>query len=100
MEHWKKEAANVTLETGKDMVLTRIYVTINEEGGVNMPGKDKTGPVRARGVGGRRQGGGTGAGAGGNCYCPKCSYRSAHVPGQPCSSLNCPKCGTPMIRES
>jgi uncharacterized protein len=63
-----------------------------------MPGKDGTGPGGGRGTGGRRQGG-AGAGLGGNCYCPKCAYREAHTPGRPCSTIKCPKCGTPMTRE-
>lgn len=79
------------------MVLTKVSVTISKKGGGGMPGKDGTGPGR-RGAGGRRQGGG-GAGLGGNCYCPKCSYKTSHAPGQPCSTIKCPKCGTLMVRE-
>jgi len=68
-----------------------------------MPGKDGTGPMGqgplsrggARGRGGRY---GTGAGPSGWCICPNCSEKAPHSAGTPCSSVLCPKCGTPMIR--
>lgn len=68
-----------------------------------MPRRDGTGP------GGKGQGGGQGSGrktmsgtamgAGGNCLCPKCGHKIPHSRGVPCMSLECPKCGTSMVRE-
>jgi len=83
-----------------------------------MPGGDGTGPLgggpgRGRGMG---RGGGRGrmparrnfsvggggnrpdAGPGGNCVCPSCGAKAAHGVGVPCYSLDCPKCGTKMVR--
>jgi len=52
-----------------------------------------------KGRGRGKMGGPFAAGPGGNCACPNCSYKQAHVVGQPCSSIVCPKCGTQMTRE-
>lgn len=43
---------------------------------------------------------GRGRGPPSQCVCPNpnCDYTTQHQPGQPCSSLTCPKCGTPLIR--
>ena len=64
-----------------------------------MPRGDGTGPPS----GGRiRKGGGGGplaAGPEGQCICPKCGYKVAHVTGQPCNQRDCPKCGAKMTRE-
>jgi hypothetical protein len=51
--------------------------------------------------GGRGQGGGNkpGSGPGGNCVCPNCGKKVPHVAGQRCIDMNCPDCGTRMIRE-
>lgn len=56
---------------------------------------------RGQGGQGRRmgQGGGFGAGPGGNCICPKCGYKKSHEVGKPCYEEKCPECGTPMTRE-
>jgi hypothetical protein len=62
------------------------------------------------GQGGRGQGGGgrgvgrgggnkPGSGPSGNCVCPSCGHKEAHVVGQRCIDRTCPKCGTKMIRE-
>jgi hypothetical protein len=53
-----------------------------------------------RGYGGGG-GGGTkpGSGPGGNCICPKCGHKTAHIAGQRCIDQTCPKCGTNMVRE-
>lgn len=68
-----------------------------------MPGKDGTGPLGKGPVTGRNAGGrgrrAAGAGPAGNCVCPKCGEKSAHVAGIPCSSMKCPKCGTLMVRD-
>ncbi|RLF11983.1 MAG: hypothetical protein DRJ98_01950 [Thermoprotei archaeon] len=34
----------------------------------------------------------------GDCICPRCGYRTAHMPGMPCRQQLCPRCGTPMMR--
>ncbi|MGQ9465633.1 MAG: hypothetical protein ACUVQ4_08015 [bacterium] len=36
---------------------------------------------------------------GGNCVCLNCGTKVAHQRGVPCYSVNCPKCGNPMVRE-
>lgn len=69
-----------------------------------MPGKDGTGlfgtgPV-AGNAGRRGQLGGIGAGPAGYCICPKCGEKVSHAVGSPCTSLKCPKCGSPFIRGS
>ena len=50
---------------------------------------------------GRGTGGGTKPGSGptGNCICPKCGYKKPHLVGERCTDLNCPTCGTKMVRE-
>lgn len=74
-----------------------------------MPGRDGTGPFGGGTGGGRGMGRGAGkgrlggncagAGPGGNCFCPVCGATLAHQVGVPCASMNCPKCGTRMVRE-
>jgi cation diffusion facilitator family transporter len=62
---------------------------------------------RRHGEGSRWQGHGASRGAGseaidsglgGFCFCQKCGYRLQHTRGAPCSTLNCPGCGTPLRR--
>ncbi len=60
---------------------------------------------RGRGLGrsnalSRGRGGGNkpGSGPSGRCVCPNCGYSSKHKVGQRCMDINCPKCGTPMIK--
>lgn len=59
---------------------------------------------RGRGGGGMGRGrgrkGGFAAGPGGSCVCPKCGYTTPHTLGSPCYQQVCPRCGTPMIRQS
>lgn len=43
--------------------------------------------------------GGTGFGTGGNCICPNCGETVPHQRQVPCTSLQCPKCGSRMIRQ-
>jgi len=62
-----------------------------------MPRGDGTGPPR--GGGGRGRMGGQGLGVGGNCVCPNCGATVAHKRGAPCYQINCPKCGTKMVRQ-
>ncbi len=74
-----------------------------------MPGKDGMGPLGQGPVGGAgtgmgrggrgRLGGNMAAGAGGYCVCPGCGEKVPHQQGIPCSSVNCPKCGSKMIRD-
>lgn len=59
---------------------------------------DGTGKGLGKGGGrGRNQGGGFGPG--GSCVCASCGYKSAHTQGTKCTSIKCPKCGKPMVRE-
>lgn len=74
-----------------------------------MPRGDRTGPFgqgsgTGKGMGrgggrGRMDGNRPGSGAGGNCICPSCGAKASHQVGTPCYSVNCPKCGTKMVRE-
>ena len=74
-----------------------------------MPFGDGTGPQGlgpgtgrrgGRGMGRGRPGGNRpGAGVGGNCICPSCGAKVPHQAGDPCLSINCPKCGMRMARE-
>ena len=43
--------------------------------------------------------GGQGIGPGGNCLCPSCGTKTPHQQGVPCVQVNCPECGTTMVRE-
>jgi ribosomal protein S27E len=43
-------------------------------------------------------GGPRAAGPGGTCRCPNCGHEKAHVVGEPCYKVKCPKCGEPMTR--
>jgi len=71
-----------------------------------MPRGDGTGPTgkgpgtgRGQGRGGGRgRMGGSGLGPGGNCVCPKCGKTVTHKLGVPCYQVNCPDCGTAMVR--
>lgn len=73
-----------------------------------MPNRDKRGPSgTGRNIKNRRQniadgrgrmGGAAAAGPTGFCICPKCGEKLEHDRALPCTSLNCPKCGTNMIR--
>lgn len=72
-----------------------------------MPNRDETGP-RGQGPksgggmgGGRGRMGGNrpGAGPSGNCVCPDCGAKVSHQRGAACYSINCPKCGSKMVRE-
>jgi len=74
-----------------------------------MPSGNGTGPFgRGPGIGrgmgqgrgrGRMGGNRPGAGPGGNCLCPSCGAKVPHQAGIPCYAMNCPKCGTRMVRE-
>ncbi len=69
-----------------------------------MPRGDGTGPL-GKGAGtGRCMGGGQGRGGGfrlgpeGYCVCTSCGEKVPHTVGVPCTSIVCPKCGSPMTR--
>jgi len=65
--------------------------------------KDKnfvTGQGRGLGTGGGRgRNKGGGFGTGGFCVCARCGERVPHEQGVKCTTLKCPKCHKPMIRE-
>ncbi len=73
-----------------------------------MPFGDGTGPTgqgpgTGRGMGrgggrGRMGGNRPGAGPSGFCICPSCGAKVPHNIGVPCYSVNCPKCGTKLVR--
>jgi len=77
-----------------------------------MPFGDGTGPMgqgpgTGRGMGrgfgpgkgrGRMGGNRPGAGPEGACVCPSCGKKIEHQRGTPCYNLNCPQCGTKMVR--
>jgi hypothetical protein len=42
---------------------------------------------------------GDGMGHGGVCKCLECGYSQPHRTGEPCEKLECPKCGSKMVRE-
>ena len=39
-----------------------------------------------------------GKGVGGQCICPTCGHKTAHLRGNPCFEISCPKCGKKMER--
>jgi len=64
-----------------------------------MPKGDGSGPPGgAGGRGGRMGGNRSGTGPGGICICPNCGEKVSHKQGTPCFNLNCPKCGSKMVR--
>jgi len=54
-----------------------------------------------RGSGGGRLGRNKGGsfGPGGVCVCTGCGEKVPHQQGVKCTTLKCPKCGKPMVRE-
>ncbi|MFP4005143.1 MAG: hypothetical protein ACLFUR_00290 [Candidatus Hadarchaeia archaeon] len=54
---------------------------------------------KGRGSGqGSGQGSGRGSGQGvTKCVCPNCGHEAPHQRGTPCTTMNCPDCGTTMI---
>jgi len=99
-----------TLEKISDALVNGKSIRV-EGGNYTMPGKDGTGPrgegpIAGQGRGQRGQGRGNRNGnrpistaPGGQCKCPSCGYEKAHQPGTPCTQINCPKCGSSMIRK-
>lgn len=55
---------------------------------------------RGAGTGGEkgRNNGGS-LGPGGYCVCAKCGHKVAHTQGVKCTTLRCPVCDKPLIRE-
>ena len=53
---------------------------------------------RGRGRGSGRMGGPRAAGPDGDCICPNCGHKVAHIAGEPCFEKKCKKCGTMMTR--
>ena len=64
---------------------------------VKQTGRGK-GSGRGQGKGPARMGGSKAAGPGGECVCPACGHRVPHQAGQPCTELDCPRCGAKMTR--
>lgn len=67
-------------------------------------GRSGQGQGAGRGMGknggrGRLGGNRPGAGPDGNCVCPNCGNKVLHQRGVPCYSVNCHRCGNPMVRE-
>jgi predicted DNA-binding protein (UPF0251 family) len=109
-----------TLEKISDALVNGKAIRV-EGGNYTMPGKDGTGPNGEGSIGGQGRGqrgqGQRGQGqqrgqrgnrngngpvtttVGAKCKCPKCDYEQAHQPGIPCAQVNCPECGSPMIRK-
>ena len=64
-----------------------------------MPGGDRTGPMgQGRGLG-RGSSSGFSGGSEEFCVCPSCGEKISHQRGFPCNNMNCPKCGTNMVRQ-
>ncbi|MEA2105694.1 MAG: hypothetical protein U9P82_03105 [Bacteroidota bacterium] len=59
------------------------------------------GKGKGGGSGNLRQGRNKGGafGPGGYCVCAKCGEKIMHQQGMKCTSIKCPQCGHPMIRE-
>lgn len=70
---------------------------VQERRGQYGRGKGK-GRAGGGGYGGRR-GGQIGKNAPDYCVCPDCGYLEPHRRGIPCRNINCPKCGTLLIRK-
>ena len=49
--------------------------------------------------GGRGRNKGRAAGPGGVCVCAKCGEKLPHRRDEKCTTIRCPKCGHPLIRE-
>ncbi|MFZ3047719.1 MAG: hypothetical protein WA151_17540 [Desulfatirhabdiaceae bacterium] len=65
----------------------------------HMPNKDGTGPMPGGGSGQGRKGDCAAGQPAGQCICPKCGHKMAHVSGQPCNQQVCPACGVPMKKD-
>jgi len=63
-----------------------------------MPRGDGTGPSGEGMRTGKSMGQRSGRGPGGYCVCPACNVQVPHQPGTPCTLVECPKCGTKMVR--
>jgi len=62
-------------------------------------GADGGGSGRGSVGGGRGRNKGGGFGSGGNCVCAGCGRKIPHERGVKCTTVRCPDCGRPMIRE-
>ena len=71
----------------------------NNSTGSNTGSGGGMGAGRGQGKGGGGRMGGFGMGSGGGCICPQCGTKVPHKRGAPCTSENCPKCGSVMTRE-
>ena len=64
-----------------------------------MPNKDGTGPMPGGGRGKGRRGGCAAGQTAGQCICPKCGHKIAHMGAQPCNQQACPLCGASMKKD-
>ncbi|MBN2183703.1 MAG: hypothetical protein JW746_00075 [Candidatus Krumholzibacteriota bacterium] len=49
--------------------------------------------------GGRGRNKGGAFGPGGYCVCAACGHKEPHSPGIKCTTVKCPECGKPLVRE-
>jgi len=86
--------ADVNIKTKNGLAKTLINKCLN------LGGRQGQGQGSGRGMRlGRGAGKDFGRGQGGFCICPKCGEKQPHQKGVPCQSINCPKCGSSMVRE-
>ncbi len=60
-----------------------------------MPRRDGNGPIGQNGMRGRRGYNSNN----GTCVCLQCGYSKPHEIAMPCNKIQCPKCGTYMLRQ-
>jgi hypothetical protein len=75
----------------------------NPRGGTTMPrGGRKAGAAQGSKPGGKCRGSasvpGARTGASNFCVCPACGTKTPHERGIPCTQMNCPQCGQPLVR--
>ena len=101
----KMEVSQSTLHRVLSEGRKKIAEALTEGKAIHVRGGDYKmvrGQGRGRGQGGGRgrMGGPYAAGPGGNCKCPSCGHPVSHPAGTPCTSMECPKCGTKMVRST
>jgi predicted Fe-Mo cluster-binding NifX family protein len=103
----EKYQCNKTINTNaklQNILVAKASSELNNHGNEaeSRSGRERKGNMfgcgRGAGVG-QRSGRGFGRGQGGFCVCPKCGEKRSHLRGVPCRSVNCPKCGSIMVKE-